>query len=124
MPAPLNAVDAITPAWNRSFELMFKPWRWSFWWRMAFLAFMTGEVSGGGNFNIPADWNTRTRGGHDFLAGPDPFSGLGPLAIAVIVLLGLVFVLVFMYFGCVFRFVLFDAVLTGRHRLREGFGRW
>lgn len=125
MAAALNAIDAITPAWNRAFELMFKPWRWSFWWRMAFLAFITGEVSSGGNFNIPSDWNPRTRGGNDLLAaGPDPFSTLGPAAIAAIVLLVLVFVIVFMYFGCVFRFVLFDAVLTGRYRLREGFGRW
>src|SRR4051812_25820902 len=121
----LNAVDAVTPAWNRAIGLMFRPFRWAFWWRMAFVAFMTGEVSGGNGFNIPTDWKSDTsRGGHDFLAAANPLSGVSPVLIAAAAVIGLVVMVVFMYFACVFRFVLFDAVLTGRYRLREGFGRW
>ncbi|MDP9267794.1 MAG: hypothetical protein M3P27_05645 [Acidobacteriota bacterium] len=123
MAAPLNAIDAITPAWTRALDLLIRPFRWAFWWRMAFLAFMTGEVSGG-NFNIPTDWNTRSKSGHDFLAAASPFSGIAPGVIAGAVVAVLIVGIIFMYLGCVFRFVQFDAILTGRYRLREGFERW
>jgi hypothetical protein len=123
MAAPLNAIDAITPAGTRAIDLLFRPFRWAFWWRMAFIAFITGEVSGG-NFNVPGDWNTRNKGTHDFLAAASPFSGIAPGVLALLVVVIFVVAIVFMYFGCVFRFVQFDAILTGRYRLREGFERW
>jgi hypothetical protein len=123
MAAPLDAIESISAAWNRAVELLFKPFRWSFWWRMAFLAFMTGEMSSGGNFNVPGNLGgLGNRSGHRFLAAP--WDTFGPGLIAALAVAAFVFVIVFMYLGCVFRFVLFDAVLTGRHRLREGFGRW
>jgi hypothetical protein len=124
MPAPLNAIDAISAAWNRAIQLLLHPFRWSFWWRMAFLAFMTGEMGGSGNFNLPSNWNTRTHTGNGFFAMPAPWEAIGAGALAVIILAAVVFMFVFMYLSCVFRFVLFDAVLTGRYRLREGFARW
>lgn len=122
MAAPLDPIHATSAAWERATELMFRPFRFSFWWRMAFLAFITGEISGSGNFNIPADWRTNSR--DHLLAAPDPFAGLPIVVIVVAILAALVFMIVMAYLASVFRFVLFDAVLTGRHRLREGFGRW
>ena len=125
MAAPLDAIESITAAWNRSVELLFKPFRWAFWWRMAFLAFMTGEVSGSGNFNVPSNWNAGKNSGNGLLAGPPlPWESLGVGVIVAIAIAAFAFLVIFMYLGCVFRFVLFDSVLTGRYRLREGFGRW
>jgi hypothetical protein len=124
MPAPLNAIDAISAAWNRAIQLLLHPFRWSFWWRMAFLAFMTGEMGGSGNFNLPSNWNTRTHSGNGLFALPAPWEAIGVGALVAIILAAAVFTFVFMYLSCVFRFVLFDAVLTGRYRLREGFARW
>ena len=126
MATPLDPIQATSAAWERATELMFRPFRFSFWWRMAFLAFMTGEMSSGGgtNFNIPTDLGQHSNSTHRLMAAPDPFAGL-PLAVLVLAILaGLVFMVVFAYLGSVFRFVLFDAVLTGRYRLREGFARW
>lgn len=123
MTAPLNAIDAITAAFTRAGELLFRPFRWSFWWRMAFLAFITGEVSGSGNgIRVPAEILDRSGEHGNRLAAASPALPLA--AIVVIVLAVAFFVVVFMYLACVFRFVLFDAVLTGRYRLRQGFDRW
>lgn len=126
MAAPLNAIDAISGAFSRAGDLLFHPYRWSFWWRMAFIAVLTGEAGGGGNvFRIPAEILDKSgRNGGRFLAAAPPWAGISIAAIAVLILAGLVFTLVFMYLACVFRFVLFDVVLTGRYRLREGFARW
>ena len=126
MATPLDPIQATSAAWERATELMFRPFRFSFWWRMAFLAFMTGEMSSGGgtNFNIPADLGQHSNAPHRFVAAPDPFAGL-PMAVLVLAIVaGIMFMIVFAYLGSVFRFVLFDAVLTGRYRLREGFARW
>lgn len=122
MPAPLSAVDAISPAMERTLTLLLRPFRWSFWWRMAVIAFLTGEL-GGGNFNVPSDLGPRSRGGNDFLAPAVNWAEYMPLIIAAVAVV-IVVSLIFMYIGSVFRFVLLDAVLTGRYRLREGWDRW
>ena len=125
MAAPLDPIQATSAAWERATGLMFRPFRFSYWWRMAFLAFITGEMSSGGgsNWNVPANLGQHSSSNR-FFESPDPFAGV-PLAVLVLaVLAGIVFMIVMMYLASVFRFVLFDAVLTGRYRLREGFARW
>lgn len=119
---PLNAVDAIPPAMTRAVALLFRPFRWGFWWRLAILTILTGEYSGG-NFNLPADLGERG-GSKDFLARAWPF---GPEALPIVIGLGIALLglmLVLIYLGSVLRFVLLDAVLNGRYRLREGWDRW
>src|SRR3954468_17441022 len=117
-----SPVDAFTPAIQRTTALLFKPFRWSFYWRMAVVAFLTGEL-GGGSFRFPTSFPTdhrRQRGGsNEFLSGfplhlPGSLSVTTWIMIAVaVVLLFFVFMVIFTYIASVFRFILFDSVLGG-----------
>ena len=125
-PAPLSGVDAISPAFGQAKRQLFQPFHFALWARLAVIAMMTGEFSGscgGGNFSR---LQTQRKGG-EFLrfssAGwerwPDylPWIGLGVVALTVLALL-------WIYVDSVFRFVLFDAVLSGKCALRNGWRRW
>lgn len=134
MPARLSGVDAISPAIERTKQQLVTPFRYAHWWRLAALSLLTGELTGGGG----GSW-----GGLGTLQHPAPtpaektlsaFTALpGPLnpraieflpwiVVGVIVLLGLF--LIFVYISCVFRFVLFDAVLFDRCELWNGWRRY
>lgn len=128
--APLSAVDTFTPALDRMKRLLFKPFRFGVWWRVAFLALFTGELSSSGfNFNFPGNFNfpSQNKASHAFAAQPPFHWPSVPHLIAWIALAALVLVvvmLVFMYVSSILRFVLFDAVLSGRVRIRDGWRRW
>jgi hypothetical protein len=128
--APLSATDTFTPALDRMKRLLFKPFRFGVWWRLAFLALFTGELSSSGfNFNFPGNFSSpsRNKSSNAFAATPPFHWPSVPHLIAWIALAALVFVvvmLVFMYVSSILRFVLFDAVLSGNVRIREGWRRW
>lgn len=46
MPAPLSALDAFLPAFERAKRQLFLPFRLAFWLRMAVVALTTGESYG------------------------------------------------------------------------------
>ncbi len=124
----LNAVDAISPAFNLMKADLFKPFRWGFWVRIGVLGFLTGEMSAGGgcNINFPSNWSTRHQ--NQFSSAPpfgphlDPHMLLAvlPVIIGVVLVLGLVF----MYISSVCRFTLLEAVLNGQVSIRDGWERW
>ena len=129
MPKRLSGIDAISPAFERTKNQLFAPFRFGHWIRLAIVCILTGEVTGGGGglggrsgLNLPTH---RTHPGNGFPLD----SAFHPhqevllwmaLAIVALVLLMLVFV----YVSSVFRFVLFDAVLYNRCKLREGWWLW
>src|SRR4051812_25609936 len=122
-PALPSAVDCVSPAIERLKWLLFKPFRWAVWWRLAIIALAVSGEALGNLFRIPDLANATRRGKSDFLAAPDIFAGIAhePYFIALLALLVFLFVLlifVHMYVGSVLRFVLFDAVSTGQYRLR------
>lgn len=123
---PVSAVDAISLAIQRTRRLLF-PVRAGLWIRLALLGLFTGEMSSSGSFsfNLPSGHSSSSGNSSQFLPA---MPGLPrPQLIALIVLAALVItvlMLVFMYLGSVLRFVLFEGVLTGQVRLREGFRRW
>ena len=123
----LNAVDAISPAFNLTRTNLFQPFRWGFWIRIAILGFLTGEMSSGGgcNFNVPSNINTHRHDSFAAVASRPPFDphillALLPIIIGVVLVLSLVF----MYISSVSRFILLEAVLNGRVSFREGWSRW
>src|SRR5207248_11156288 len=67
----LSPTDAVSPAIHRASALLFKPFRWNFYWRMAVVAFLTGELGGGGFNRIPTSCRTdhgrRLGGSSEFL---------------------------------------------------------
>ncbi len=125
MPAPLSAIDAISPAFNQTKQELFQPFRWGFWLRMALVAAATGGFSGnsgwsGFNHTIP----TSHSGSNHFLAVP-PIEYLTRF-LPWIVLGGVLlfaFGVLMLYVSSVFRFILFDSVLENRCALRESWRR-
>ncbi len=133
MPEPLPASDAISPAFERTGKGMFKPFRFGLWWRLALISLLTGEsmsggCSGGGNISdIP--WPNSDEGpGDELLALADPNWDLLWQQWAFWILFGVVAIfalsILWTYVASVFRFILFDAVLNDRYRIREGWRRW
>jgi hypothetical protein len=129
MPAPLSAIDAISPAFDRAKRQLFQPFRFAYWARMALVALASGEFYsgsgwGGFHFTMPS---SRRSPGYVFRGPVQPhweyLMHYLPLIILAILLL---FVLVFLwaYIGSVFRFILFDSVLTDRCAIKEQWRRW
>ena len=48
MPNRLSAVESISPAFVRTKRMLFQPFRFGLWARLAVLALLTGEAGGGG----------------------------------------------------------------------------
>lgn len=109
---------------QRAKAQLFKPFRWSFWWRMAIIAFFAGEFSRSG-FNVP-NFNGLSGGGnggqssrHVFAPSPiETIREFWPLILLGALLL-VVLIFVFMYLHSVFRFILFESVLRGQYRIRQ-----
>ena len=123
---PLSAVDVVSPAFQRTKELLFKPFRFAMWWRLAIISALAGEISGssGGptNFNIPA--NTHPQQGGDHLLGLSLPPAQLVLIVTVLVAAALLLFILLILLNSVFRFILFDVIVTGRYRIREGWRRW
>jgi hypothetical protein len=144
----VSAVESISPAFARTKQMLFLPFRFALWARLAVVALITGEAGGvgGGGGSIP-NFN-RSRGGDDHWASHfgsqwasqwadrwaraahlfsvsgwqemQPYVGL----IVLGVVLAMAVVLLWIYSDCVYRFILLDAAISGRCRLREGWRRW
>ncbi|MGA8185764.1 MAG: hypothetical protein WB819_19220 [Terriglobia bacterium] len=124
MPPSLSAIDAISPAFDRVRRQLFQPFRFAFWARMALVALATGEFYSssswsGMRFTLPS---TRRNPGYAFLdlVRPHweylkrylPWIVLGVLLLAA-------FVIFWIYVSSVFRFILFDSVLTDRCNMKS-----
>ncbi len=140
----MSAVESISPAFARTKQLLFRPFRFGLWARLAVVALITGEAGGlgGGGGSLP-NLNTN-RGSDDGLAGylaghwvkywteaAHRFSTPGweqiqPHIGMIVLALGLALAVLslWIYSDCVYRFILLDAVVSGQCRLREGWRRW
>lgn len=131
MPPPFSAVEAVAPAFEHTKRQLFQPFRLWTWARLAVVSLLTGEFTGGGwggtgNFNIPST-PSGGRKPDEFLSLADPtwdvvreFLPWVVVGVLVVVALGLVL----LYIASVFRFILFEAVLSDRCGLRQGWRRW
>ncbi|MGH9669594.1 MAG: DUF7544 domain-containing protein [Terriglobales bacterium] len=126
---PLTAIQAMTPAFERTKQQLFQPFRLSRWWRLALTSLLAGEMGSGGNFGNHANWNPQGRSGkgNEFLLLAAPpwadWHDYLPLIVAA-VLFAMVLMVILIYVSSVFRFILLDSVLTERVRIREGWRRW
>jgi hypothetical protein len=130
---PVSAVDCVQPAIQHTRDQLFRPFRFGQWSRLALVGILAAEVHSSG-CNIPHSslhWPPTTRG-HQFAAAPFPgLDQFDPARIAqfaglIIAIVALAFVLgiIFLYISSVFRFILFDSVLTKRCSIGEGWNRW
>ncbi len=120
--------------------MLFRPFRFGFWARLAVVALITGEAGGGGggggslpnlNTNRGGDnhwgnyWSDRWAGAAHLVSAPrweEIQSYIGWIAVCVALVLAVL--LLWIYSDCVYRFILLDAVVSGHCRLREGWRRW
>src|SRR5579859_2101538 len=122
-----GVMEAISAAFERTKNIMFRPMHYRVWWRFAVLALLTGEGAGGGGFNRILDLPSRSR---DHLvanfSSPSTwwFDRFAPGVIAGAIVAACLLVVIFLFISSVMRFVLFDAVLGGRVTLRAGWQRW
>lgn len=129
MSRQLSAPEALSPAFTRTKRMLFQPFRFGFWSRLAVVALITGEAGGGGgsapNLSGIRSGGDKWRAAAHFFAQPDwqqiqPY--LGWIVVGFVAFIGVV--LLWIYSDCVFRFILLDAVITGQCRLREGWRKW
>jgi len=129
---PFSAVDTISLALEHTKQQLFRPFRLGQWLRLALIGFMTGELSSGGGCNPSAFTDlkkiqNRPNGSEEFLAAPhiDPhFAGYALMLIGVSLLVACALILVWMYVGSVYRFILIESIVTKRVSLREGWHKW
>jgi MFS family permease len=123
---PISAVDSITPAFHHTTQQLVKPFRLSQWTRLAFVGFLAGELGSGG-CNVPSSFHLpqQTGNSRQFLDAGFPSIDPTLLAglIAVLIVTGLVFGLLFMYVSSVMRFTLFDSVIEKNCSIRRGWRR-
>jgi hypothetical protein len=137
---PASAVDCISLAFARTRQMLFRPFRFGLWARLAVVALVTGEAGGGGGGggSLPNMNTNRGGGNHWRNYWSDQWAGVahlfsapgweqiqpyvGWIALAVVLLLAVL--LLWIYSDCVYRFILLDAVVTGQCQLLEGWRRW
>jgi len=123
---PLSAVDAISPAFLHTKKQLIEPFRAGQWARLAVVGFLAGELSSGGGCNTNFQIPQQTGGSEHLLdlgwkaANPALYAAL----IGLLVVLGLVLWVFFVYLNSVMRFVLFESVLTKECHIRKGWNRW
>ena len=130
---PLSAVDCVQPAIQHTRDQLFSRFRFGQWSRLALVGILAAEIHVGGcnfgGFNLPI---TKPRPRQEFLPTlPSGLPHIDPARIAqfagligVILLLGAILFLVFLYINSVFRFILFDSVLRKDCSISQGWTRW
>jgi len=132
---PLSAIDTISVAFEHTKQQLFRPFRLGQWLRLALLGLLTGELSSGGscnsggsNFSFPVPNGTRSpRGSDEFLSMPhmDPHLAANIfLVVGIALLIFASIMLVFMYVGSVFRFILIESIVTKTASIRSGWQKW
>lgn len=120
---PISAIDAISPAFHHTKEQLLHPFRAAQWAKLALVGFLAGELrSGGCNGGSSFQPSPRPRGGQPF---PLPHAHLPQYAalIALLIVLGIFFWVLFLYVSSMMRFVLFDSVIAKRCEIRRSWAR-
>jgi len=100
----LNAIDAISPAWNHARRIMLAPRSWRLALKIGAVAFFARAGGCNGNYH--------SSGGHNYAHNlPPAFIALLVSLLVVIVIVSLVIALAFFYLGSRLQFVLFEVVL-------------
>jgi hypothetical protein len=113
-----QAIDSIGPAFERTIKQLFKPFRLGHWLRLSVVSLLTWEFAGGGlNINIPSP--------SDGDSSEELLEAIPNLPLIVAAVLAIVVLSLFLtYVAAVFRFILFESVLTDRCQIAEGWSRW
>jgi hypothetical protein len=124
---PISAVDTITLAFQHTRRQLLQPFRFWQWTRLAIVGLLAGEAGSSGGFNFPTNFNLpqHPHSSENFFSTVLPNIDPATLSalIAVLVVAGFVFVIVFAYVSSVMRFILFDSILAKECHIRQGWSR-
>ncbi len=116
---PISPVDAVGPAFHHAKRQLFQPFRITEWLKLALIGFLAGELTSGGcsfssNYQIPYPG-----GPHRLLSTGLPMMNpmLYAATIAILIVAGAIFFILFIYVNSVMRFVLFDAIVAKRSEI-------
>jgi hypothetical protein len=118
---PISAIDAVSPAFQHTKEQLLRPFRAAQWAKLALVGFLAGELTSGGCHGGSFQ-PTHPRGVERF---PLPHANLLLYAsvIALLIVIGIVFWILFLYVSSVMRFILFDSVIARRCEIRRSWSR-
>jgi hypothetical protein len=131
----LSAIDAFGPAFTRVGAMLFRPFRIVVWLKLGFIGLLGGGLivaggGGGGNFRGPVIPPNAPHG--DIPPElEDVYRAIRSIHLAdyahlFVIIIGIIIVLalIFLYLFCRFRFVLFDAVVTGQPSIGRGWRKY
>jgi hypothetical protein len=125
----LSAIDAFGPAFARVGAMLFRPFRLGAWLKMGLIGLLGGgTVVSGGGFNFRTSAMPRNMPHGDLPPNAeDIFRAIRSIHLAdyfhiivTVIAVIIVFALIFLYLFCRFRFILFDAVVTGQPDIGRG----
>ncbi|MEO5937088.1 MAG: hypothetical protein ABIP81_07725 [Terriglobales bacterium] len=126
-----NAVDCIAPAFDRTRMVMFRPYQWKRWWRIALVGMATAVIgtANGCNLGGLADFKeafSRDPKAAELLTKLQSMVPPSQIAFLLTVLVVGVTLLAFVhiYVNSVARFMMFDLMTTGAVRIRAGWAKW
>ncbi len=123
---PISAVDAITPAFEHARQQLVRPFRASQWAKLGLVGLLAGEMSSGGGGCNPGSFQMpHPNSSQRFLESA--FPRINPMLtaslVAVLIVAGFVFLVLFLYVNSVMRFVLFDSVVAKECRIWHSWSR-
>ena len=118
---PISAIDAISPAIQHTRQQLLQPFRVGQWARLALVGLLAGELTSGScNFNFQMPRHT------DQFAMPK-LPAIDPATLVALVVLlmvlGTIFYVLFLYVNSVMRFILFDSVIAKHCEIGSGWNR-
>ena len=123
---PISAIDTVSLAFEHTRQQLLRPFRMAQWARLALVGLLAGELSSGGGCNSHVPQFPHHGGGAPHISGAG-FPAINPALvggfIAILIMLGLVVFLLFLYISSVMRFILFDSVVAKQCRIRQGWSR-
>ena len=116
----LYAIDSVNPAFNKTIDLLFRPFQPALWLKLALVVFIMGLGSGGGG----SGGNSGGRGGGDVNFG-NILEIITENIVIIAVIAGIItlVVLIFSYIRTVMYFIFLESVLHSKVEIREGFRR-
>ncbi|HUR36361.1 MAG TPA: hypothetical protein VM009_00995, partial [Terriglobales bacterium] len=130
-PTPRGAADVVGPAFDRTKQTLFQPYRWSQWWRIALIGMGTAVIgtANGCNLGGMRDFREAFQKDPSFTEMMTKvYEYISPAQLAafltLLIVSGLVLALVHIYVNSVARFMMFDAMTTGTARILQGWNKW
>lgn len=126
-----SAVDVVGPAFDRTKAVLFSPFQWHRWWRIALIGMGTAVIGTANGCNLGGLNDFQRAIARDPKAAEDLaklYQYISPAQVAAFITFliasAVLLALVHIYVNSVARFMMFDAMTEGQVRIRQGWSKW